>query len=244
MAVLALTGLSPWNRSRCEDSGFSSLDKSQDSLVDHDGSFQELLLSAPRGNSETPNLAEAKRRPRLQRQHRLSTLKEGGSQSEEDLVDRARGHHRHHSRSADEVFVDGAVLSVKCATPVTSAAKDYATPRATNPSAPPSNPDTTPLKTTAASLALTPALQLVHAMCQQRAQMFIGQSPSLKEQLRSTAALAETPMTFRTTMPLAGLIGRKMGLGQVDVLTELKKRNLRHILALIFSHLSPECIYR
>ncbi|XP_023274383.1 F-box only protein 43-like [Seriola lalandi dorsalis] len=45
-------------------------------------------------------------------------------------------------------------------------------------------------------------------------------------------------------MPLAGLIGRKMGLGKMDILTELKKRSLRHILAVILSHLTSEGIYR
>lgn len=242
----------------CEDSGFSSLtlDKSQDSSVDHDGSFQELLLSASRGTSETPNLAEAKRRSRLQRQHRLSTLKEGGSQSEEDTMNRKHEHlHQCRSPSKDEVFSDTAtprnILSVKCDKSITSnslasAKQDYATPlRDMTPfSTAPDNPDVTPLMTTPVNLSLTPALQLVHALCQQKAQMFVGQSPSLMERLKCTAALTETPMTFRTTMPLAGLIGRKMGLGKVDILTELKKRNLRHILAVIFSHLTSESIYR
>ncbi|XP_067458522.1 F-box only protein 43 isoform X1 [Thunnus thynnus] len=251
-------------RSVCEDSGFSSLalDKSQDSSVDHDGSFQELLLSAPRGNCKTPNLAEAKRRSLLQRQNRLSTLKEGGSQSEEDLTDRKHERQHHSCSKEDEVFADSAtprrVLSIKCGNTTTSdglasAKQDYTTPlRATTAkpenmtpfSTAPANPDATPLRTTPVNLSLTPALQLVHAMCQQKAQMFVGQSPSLKEQLKSTAALAETPVTFRTTMPLAGLIGRKMGLGKVDILTELMKRNLRHILAVILGHLTAECIYR
>lgn len=250
----------------CEDSGFSSLtlDKSQDSSVDHDGSFQELLLSASRGSCETPTLADAKRRSRLQRQHRLSTLKEGGSQSEEDPADRKHEHlHRCHSRSKeDEVFADGAtprgVLPVKCGDCITSdslasAKQDYATPlraitakpeNMTPFSTAPANPDVTPLRTTPVNLSLTPALQLVHAMCQQKAQMFDGQSPSLKEQLKSAVALAGTPVMFRTTMPLAGLIGRKMGLGKVDIFTELKKRNLRHILAVILGHLTSESIYR
>ncbi|XP_044063079.1 F-box only protein 43 [Siniperca chuatsi] len=252
-------------RSVFEDSGFSSLtlDKSQDSSVDHDGSFQELLFSGSRGNCETPNLAEAKRRSRLQRQHRLSTLKEGGSQSEEDPTDRKHEHlYPCHSHSKEDVFADGAtprsILSVKCGNGMTSdslssAKQDYATPlRATTTkpenmtpfSTAPANPDVTPLRTTPVNLSLTPALQLVHAMCQQKALMFVGQSPSLKEQLKSTAALVKTPVMFRTTMPLAGLIGRKMGLGKVDILTELKKRNLRHILALILGHLTPEVIYR
>ncbi|XP_078109920.1 F-box only protein 43 [Sander vitreus] len=252
-------------RSLCEDSGFSSLalDKSQDSFVDHDGSFQELLLSASRGNCETPNLAEAKRRSRLQRQQRLSTLKEGGSQSEEDPTEKKRVPlHQCHSRSKeDDVFGDGAtprsVLSAKCGNSRTSdsfpsAKQDNATPLrypTTRPenmtplSTAPANPDATLLRTTPVNLSLTPALQLVHAMCHYKAHMFFGQSPSLKEQLKSTAALAETPVMFRTTMPLAGLIGRKMGLRKVDILTELKKRNLRHILAVILSHLTSESVY-
>nr|XP_019946826.1 PREDICTED: F-box only protein 43 isoform X1 [Paralichthys olivaceus] len=241
----------------CEDSGFSS----QDSSVDHDGSFQELLLPASRRNCETQNLAEAKRRSRLQRQHRLSTLKEGGSQSEEDPADRNHEHLNLSHSSSKDVFADDTtprrVLSIKCNNSVTSDGlaylkQDYATPlKATTakpenmtPLGTAANPDVTPLRTTPVNLSLTPALQLVHAMCQQKAQMFAGQSPSLKEQLKSTAALAETPVTFRTAMPLAGLIGRKMGLGKMDILTELKKRNLRHILAVIFSHLTSESIYR
>ncbi|XP_038568160.1 F-box only protein 43 [Micropterus salmoides] len=252
-----------YTRSVSEDSGFSSLtlDKSQDSSVDHDGSFQELLLPASRGNCETPNLAETKRRFRLQRQQRLSTLKEGGSQSDEDPTDRKHEHQRHR-RSKDDVFADSAtprsVLSVRCGNGMTpdslaSAKQDYATPlRATTTklenmtsfSTTSANPDVTPLRTTPVNLCLTPALQLVHAMCQQKAQMFVGQSPSLTEQLKSTAALAETPVTFRTTMPLAGLIGRKMGMGKVDIFTELKKRNLRHILGVILGHLTSESIYR
>uniref|UniRef100_A0A3Q2ZS09 F-box protein 43 n=1 Tax=Kryptolebias marmoratus TaxID=37003 RepID=A0A3Q2ZS09_KRYMA len=205
-------------RSVSEDSGFSSLtlDKSQDSSVDHDGSFQELLVSASRGNSETPNLSVTKRRSRLQRQHRLSTLKEGGSQSEENPV-----------------FADDS-------TPSTTSRPENSTPTCAGSF----TPTITPLRTTPVNLSLTPALQLVHTMCQHKVQMFSGQSPSMKEELKTTVVLAKTPLAFRTTMPLMGLIGRKMGLGKLDVLTELKKRNLRHILAIIFSMLSSECLYR
>lgn len=236
----------------CEDSGFGSLtlDKSQDSSVDYDGSFQELLLSASRGKGETP-----KRRSRLQRQNRLSTLKEGGSQSEEDAVDRKHPHECHGRSKEDEVFGDDAtphsVPSVKCSRGRASAKQDYATPlrASTVKSDTPygrdsANPDLTPLRATSIDLSLTPALQLVHAMCQHKAQMFSGQSPSLKEQLKSTAALAKTPVMFRTTMPLTGLIGRKMGLGKVDILTELKKRNLRHILGTILGYMNSDSVYR
>ncbi|XP_061574177.1 F-box only protein 43 [Cololabis saira] len=244
-----------YTRSLYEDSGFGSLttDKSQDSSVNHDGSYQELLTSASRGNCETPNLADAKWRSRLQRQNRLSTLKEGGSQSEEDSVDR-KHHQKCHSQSKeDDVFSDDATpRSVPPATckyfnSQTSAKCDNTPLRTTTAkteNVTPSNPAITPLRTTPINLSLTPALQLVHKICQYKLQMMAGQSQSLKEELKSTAALAKTPVIFGTTMPLAGLIGRKMGLGKVDILTELKKRNLRHILAVIFSKLDSESLYR
>lgn len=248
----------------CEDSGFSSLtlDKSEDSPVDYDGSFQELLLSASRGQCETPNLAESKRRSRLYRQHRLSTLKEGGSQSEDDVADKNLRHsHQIPSHCKDDdVFAELATPhGIFSGTDVDRTDDSlapgqqlYTTPlgaitaklenvtlHSTS-----ANPDETPHRRTADPLALTPALQLVHAMCQQNAQMFAGQSPSLKEQLKFTAALTKTPVMFRTSMPLAGLIGRKMGLEKVDILTELKKRDLRHVLAAIFNELTAESVYR
>ncbi|KAM9806294.1 F-box only protein 43 [Syngnathus typhle] len=251
-------------RSPCEDSGFSSLDKSQDSSVDHDGSFQELLLSASKGNSETPNLTDGKRRSRLQRQRRLSTLKEGGSLSEEDPTDRKhqRIQYRRGTCKEDEVFVretPSRVLSVKCINTtfdgLTSTQQGYTTPQSestakldsiTPSSCTSVNSNVTPHSnvTSTSKLSLTPALQLIHTLCEQRAKMFAGQSPSLKEELRTIAALGETPDLFGITMPLAGLIGRKMGLGKVDILTELRKRNLRHILAVILSHLSADCVCR
>ncbi|KAM4735287.1 F-box only protein 43 [Anableps anableps] len=244
-------------RSVYEDSGFSSLtlDKSQDSSVDHDGSFQELLISGSKGIGETPNLTETKRRSRLQRHHRLSTLKEGGSQSEEDPTN---GKHEEPPKcnSHSDVFADAtpcSTMSVKsfnslvsgkngCPTPVGPASSklENVTPKCADPA----YPVMTPLQTTPVNLSLTPALQLVHAMCQHKVQRSAGQSPSLKEELKFTAALAKTPVTFRTTMPLAGLIGRKMGLGKVDILTELKKRHLWHILTNILSKLNSESLYR
>lgn len=249
-------------RSVSEDSGFSSvtLDKSQDSSVDYDGSFQELLLAKSRGNCEASNPAETKRRSRLQRQHRLSTLKEGGSQSEDEPLDR-KPLHQSQSHPKDDVFGDHAspqsVQSARCdgRTPcdsLTSTKQVHVTPLRASAVKPGSvtpfnascaNPDGTPLRTTPVNLSMTPALQLVHALCQHNAQMFMGQSPSLREHLKSTPALTDTPVMLKTLMPLAGLIGRKMGLGKVDILSELKKRNLRHILAVILGLLTPESIY-
>lgn len=251
-----------YTRSMCEDSGFSSLtlDKSQDLSVDHDGSFQDLLFSASKGNCVTPNLLDTKRRPRLQRQNRLSTLKEGGSQSEDDHTD--GNNQRQNLLKEDEVFTVAATpnrdLYIKSGNSVSSDCaaslkRDYATPlRRNSTKAEVKTPlnsrsfisDSTPSRNTPHNLSLTPALELVHAMCQRKAQIINGQSPSLKDELRSTAALVQTPLTFRTTMPLAGLIGRKMGVGTVDILTQLNKRNLKHILSRILGYLTPECIYR
>jgi hypothetical protein len=70
------------------------------------------------------------------------------------------------------------------------------------------------------------------------------QIPSLELELRSAVALLESPVPIRTSMPLAGLIGRKMGVGRLDVLTELKNRNLWHILGVILNHLGPEDVHR
>lgn len=252
-----------WYRSVSEDSGFSSVahDKSQDSSVDYDGSFQELLAVKPRGPCEASIPAETKRRSRLQRQHRLSTLKEGGSQSEDEPLDR-KPLHRCQSQSKDDVFAHhGTPHGVRTAAcdgrascdSLASAKQVYTTPlraaavkpgNVTPLNAACANPDTTPLRTTPVNLSLTPALQLVHAICQHNAHMFVGQSPSLREHLKSTPALAGTPVTLKTLMPLAGLIGRKMGLGKVDILSELRKRNLRHVLAVILDLLTPESIYK
>uniref|UniRef100_A0A8C6TX80 F-box protein 43 n=1 Tax=Neogobius melanostomus TaxID=47308 RepID=A0A8C6TX80_9GOBI len=248
-----------YTSSMCEDSGFSSLtlDKSQDSYVDHDGSFQDLLLSPSKGDGVTPNMLDKIHRPRLQRQKRLSTLKEGGSQSEDDPTD--GNNQRQNILKDDEVFTVTAtphrVLSLKFGSTdgASSTKRDYVTPLRrssaigedkTPLNSRSLNSDSTPLRNTPLNLSLTPALELVHAMCQQRAQTLNGQSPSLHDELRSVAALVKTPVTFRTTMPLAGLIGRKMGVGTVDILTELNKRNLKHILSRILGHLTPKCIYR
>ncbi|XP_042597750.1 F-box only protein 43 isoform X1 [Cyprinus carpio] len=170
-----------------EDSGFSSLglDKSHDSSVDHDGSFQELVLPAS-------SCGKDKRRSRLERQRRLSTLREGGSQSE----DGPKSQRMEPRTSKDEVFLDGTPLSA--ATLMMQ------------------------------ELSLTPALQLVHAISLQQT--------SLEELLR------DGPV--ETSLPLSGLIGRKMGLDKVDVIAELRMRNLRHVLAVILSVLSAADLYR
>ncbi|KAL0963318.1 hypothetical protein UPYG_G00304600 [Umbra pygmaea] len=209
-----------------EDSGFSSLamDKSQDSLVDHDGSFQELLLSSVGSwGKDTPiRLAEMKRRSRLERQRRLSTLREGGSQSDEG--DRAVK-----AQAARGVPPTKRNLESKRQELCVFSPKDEIFL------------EVTPMRTALdklGDLSLTPALQMVHALSRRTSRMLPEQS-SLEELLRVAEEAA-----CRTSMPLAGLIGRKMGAGKMDILTELKKRNLRHVLSSVLNHLSPEDIYR
>ncbi|XP_062394526.1 F-box only protein 43 [Sardina pilchardus] len=222
LSILGTPSLSPFcqlDGSVCADSGFSSLglDKSQNSSVDYDGSFQELVSSATPRGKEALRHPEVKRRSRLERQRRLSTLKEGGSQSEDD------------------------VKTTSC------------TPRTEPP--PPNGPsplslsscedgvfvDRTPLSASQLrleDLSLTPALQVVHAMSR-RSALMLAEQTSLEELLRS----AEEDPQHVPKMPLAGLIGRKMGLGRMDVMAELKHRNLRHVLAMILNQLSSEDIY-
>ncbi|XP_072536084.1 F-box only protein 43 [Salminus brasiliensis] len=191
------TPISKLDATASEDSGFSSLglDKSQDSFID-EGSFQEMVPPWPSHSRE-------KRRSRLERQRRLSTLREGGSQSEEDH--RAQRVEVQHLKDGD-VFLD--------ATPIGAAREKLQ------------------------DLSLTPALQMVHAMSQ-RSTRILTQHPSLDELLR--VSTLDGPI--KTTLPLSGLIGRKMGLGKLDILTELGKRNLRHVLDSILKLLSSQDIY-
>ncbi|XP_064802924.1 F-box only protein 43 [Oncorhynchus masou masou] len=227
-----------YDRSVSEDSGFSSLalDKSQDSTVDNDGSFQELLLLSSGSSKckETPSrLAEMmmmKRRSRLERQRRLSTLREGGSQSEGDRDVRNLAAHRTHRREKKNL-VSQEHLERSFFKEDDDDSDVF--------------PDVTPPKTTTTittakleDLSFTPALQMVRALSQRTSRMLL-ERPSLEELLRVSEKEA-----FRTTMPLAGLIGRKMGLGKVDIFTELKRKNLRHILAKILNQLSSEDVYR
>ncbi|XP_012678361.2 F-box only protein 43 [Clupea harengus] len=216
LSILGTPSLSPFSQlesSACADSGFSSLglDKSQNSSLDYD-SFQELVPSVTPKDKEALRLAEVKRCSRLERQRRLSTLKEGGSQSEDDVYATSctelpppNGPQPQFLSSEEGVFLDRTPLSTR------SRLED---------------------------LSLTPALQVVHAMSQRSARMLPEQT-SLDELLRS----AEKDAQVVPKMPLAGLIGRKMGLGKMDVMAELKHRNLRHILAVILNQLSAEDIH-
>ncbi|MBN3317580.1 FBX43 protein, partial [Atractosteus spatula] len=220
LSVLSSPSLTPivnFDASANEDSGFSSLglDKSQDSLDDHDGSFQELLQ--PVRTRETPKLLETKRRSRLERHRRLSTLRERGSQSEEevnnldsapqDAKSQVRGQKALISKEDDKLFF-------------TETPRNKSTLRHED-------------------FARTPALQMVHAICR-RSVNRLPEQTSLEDLL----GMSGGSESCKTTMPLEGLIGRKMGLEKLDILAELNLRNLRHVLAMILNLLSAEDIYR
>ncbi|MCJ8745964.1 hypothetical protein PDJAM_G00136270 [Pangasius djambal] len=176
-----------------EDSGFGSLrlDGSEDG--GDDGSFQE---GAPR-----VTLGRDHRRSRLERQRRLSTLREG-SQSDDEVKGRrmnGRG-----LKLEEDVFAE-----------------------------------TPPLRAMQRDLSITPALQAMEALSRS-----FTLSHDLDRPISTLLNLSHDPDQPITTRPLLShLIGRKMGLGKMDVLTELHVRNLHHVLSSILQLLSAREIH-
>ncbi|NXJ00883.1 FBX43 protein, partial [Psophia crepitans] len=189
-----------------EDSGYNSLhlDKSGDSLSDHEGSLQEVFQKHKEGSK----ILDSKRKTRkLERIRRLSTLREQGSQSETE------DHHGSPSTSAcmlteERNFVsedDALVLEERSSgDPVVSHG----------------------------DLSRTPALKIVHEICLQRRR---------SDQNQISENIDETEI-FALEHVLAGLIGKKMGLEKLDILTELKYRNLKHVLAIVLDALTVESL--
>uniref|UniRef100_A0A8C8AK25 F-box only protein 43 n=1 Tax=Otus sunia TaxID=257818 RepID=A0A8C8AK25_9STRI len=173
-----------------EDSGYNSLhlDKSGDSLSDHEGSFQEFLQKRKEGSKTL----DSKRKTRkLERVRRLSTLREQGSQSETE---------DHHGSPSTSVFLEE------------------------QPSG--------DLVVSHRDLSRTPALKIVHEICLQRQR---------SDQNQISEDIDGTEM-FALEHALAGLIGKKMGLEKLDILTELKYRNLNHVLAIVLGALTVESL--
>ncbi|XP_053095529.1 F-box only protein 43 [Pangasianodon hypophthalmus] len=166
-----------------EDSGFGSLrlDGSEDGS--DDGSFQEGAPQVAFGRDH--------RRSRLERQRRLSTLREGSQSDDEVKGQRVNGRGL---KLEEEVFAE-----------------------------------TPPLRAMQRDLSLTPALQAMEAL---------SRSFTLSHDLSHDP---DQPITAR--LPLSHLIGRKMGLGKLDVLTELHVRNLHHVLSSILQLLSTRDIH-
>ncbi|NXH87349.1 FBX43 protein, partial [Edolisoma coerulescens] len=81
-------------------------------------------------------------------------------------------------------------------------------------------------------LSRTPALKIVHEICLQRQRLHQKQ---VSENIDGTEILALDHV-------LPGLIGKKMGLEKLDILTELKDRNLKHVLAVVLDALTVESL--
>ncbi|NXQ42554.1 FBX43 protein, partial [Catharus fuscescens] len=81
-------------------------------------------------------------------------------------------------------------------------------------------------------LSRTPALQIVHEICLQRQR-------SHQKQISDNIDGTEI---FALDHVLPGLIGKKMGLEKLDILTELKDRNLKHVLAIVLDALTVESL--
>ncbi|NXJ28063.1 FBX43 protein, partial [Dicrurus megarhynchus] len=81
-------------------------------------------------------------------------------------------------------------------------------------------------------LSRTPALKIVHEICLQRQRLHQRQ---ISENIDGTEI-------FALDHVLPGLIGKKMGLEKLDILTELKDRNLKHVLAIVLGALTVESL--
>ncbi|KFV65530.1 F-box only protein 43 [Dryobates pubescens] len=81
-------------------------------------------------------------------------------------------------------------------------------------------------------LSRTPALKMVQEICLQRQRSDQNQ---ISENI-------DTTEIFALECVLAGLIGKKMGLEKLDILTELKYRNLKHVLAIVLDALTVESL--
>ncbi|NWT89810.1 FBX43 protein, partial [Lanius ludovicianus] len=81
-------------------------------------------------------------------------------------------------------------------------------------------------------LSRTPALKIVHEICLQRQRLHQKQ---ISENIDGTEI-------FALDHVLPGLIGKKMGLEKLDILTELKDRNLKHVLAIVLDALTVESL--
>ncbi|KAM4027799.1 F-box only protein 43 [Anomaloglossus baeobatrachus] len=193
-----------------EDSAFHSLslDKSQESLSDHEGSFQELI---PKQN-EGPKSTRVKNRLRkLDRCRRLSTLRERGSQSEVE-------------EEKKEAHILSASYKSKVSRDSVTEDSEFSFDDSANSSL---------LKVE--DLTGTPALRVVR-------DMLVRSTRKRAKQATVQELLGSLDYSDGSEDELTRLIGRKMGLETIDILSELKYRNLKHIIAFIFKVLNVESI--
>ncbi|NXN42729.1 FBX43 protein, partial [Rhinoptilus africanus] len=189
-----------------EDSGYNSLhlDKSGDSLSDHEGSFQEFFQKRKEGSK----ILDSKRKTRkLEKVRKLSTLQEQGSQSETE------DNRSSPSTSACMLTEERNFVSEDPALVLEQHLSGD-------------------LVVSHGDLSRTPALKIVHEICLQRQR-------SDQNQILQNIDGTEI---FALEHVLAGLIGKKMGLEKLDILTELKYRNLTHVLAIVLDALTVESL--
>ncbi|XP_058299755.1 F-box only protein 43 isoform X2 [Hylobates moloch] len=196
------------NISTPEDSGFNSLslEKSEDSLSDQEGSFQELLQK----HKGTPKVGDTIRKTRhLGRSRRLSTLREQSSQSETE-EEKQIVHPDSEKRAAAASAISEGQLSSDESGDLTFSLKN---------------------------LSKTPALQLVH-------ELFMKSKRKRFQENSGHEFLEQGDGEKIAVLQciLAGLIGKKMGIEKLDILTELKYRNLKHILAMVLDSLTAESL--
>ncbi|XP_029447654.1 F-box only protein 43 isoform X2 [Rhinatrema bivittatum] len=197
-----------------EDSAFHSLglDKSQDSSVDHESSFQELFQK--QRDIPKPLLIRSKPR-KVERSRRLSTLRERGSQSEAE-----------EEHNETELITSEYKLKVlRC-----SVSEDHNEQVV-------SEDDNENSVLRLEDLSGTPALQIVHEMI-----IRSKRKRPEKTTLHILLGHAEGADTSEMEEILSRLIGKKMGIEKIDILAELKCRNLKHVLALVLDASTVESL--
>ncbi|KAJ7338005.1 hypothetical protein JRQ81_010531 [Phrynocephalus forsythii] len=194
-------------------------DKSEDSLSEHEGSFQELLQKC-RKNKQTEwygvhqkcnesSFSNSKRKVRkLLRSRRLSTLSERGSQSEKEDCDIT-------------------LATSKCTLKTDTASINEDHELVFNED---DNKNVVPILE---NLSGTPALQVVHILFMQ------SRSKIKQNDLQKNIKGADLSAL---KCIVAQLIGKKMGIEKLDVLTELRDRDLKHVLAIILDILTVESL--
>ncbi|XP_077207914.1 F-box only protein 43 [Paroedura picta] len=194
-------GLLTSDSSSCSSLG---LDKSEDSMTDQEGSFQELLQK----HHESPVLNSRRkvRIRKLQRSRRLSTLSECGSQSEkEEDYSIALANPKCKQETDDSINEDSKLFF---------------------------NEEDKHMVLNLGDLTRTPALQMIHEVFTQ------SRSKSTKKNDLSRNIDGNDISVLKCIV--ARLIGKKMGLEKLDILTELKERDLKHVLGMILGIMTAE----
>ncbi|XP_073406553.1 F-box only protein 43 isoform X2 [Dendrobates tinctorius] len=192
-----------------EDSAFHSLslDKSQDSISDHEGSFQELIQKQKEGPKSTHKI----RLRKLDRCRRLSTLRERGSMSDVE-------------EEIKETHILSSLYKSKVSRNSVTEESEFSFDDSANSSL---------LKVD--DLTGTPALRVVR-------DMLVRSTRKRAQQATVQELLGSLVYSDGSEDELTRLIGRKMGLETIDILSELKYRNLKHIIAFIFKVLNVESV--